>query len=160
MKALSNIGILGMSIVLSAILFLNLSSHSDAYSQKNMKKYDMVIIGQNNITKGFIDEIDGEILNNGTATAKSVEITGIFFDDRGRIVGHESDGTSPNSIGPGERSAFAIKILDEAIKANATSYDFTVKWQDEHSLDYFTRSTGADIEDNSDNDDDDNDDDD
>ena len=149
MKAWSNIGIFGLSFVLITISVLDVSFHSDAFSQENKKKYDMVLLSQNYNSKAFADEIVGVILNNGTATARSVEISAIFFDDQGRTVGHESGGTSPTTIGPGDNSDFALQILDEAIKSNATDYDFTVKWQDEQSFSYFTKSTGGEITDNS-----------
>ena len=149
MKAWSNIGIFGLSFVLITISVLAGSFHSDAFSQENKKKYDMVLLSQNYNSKAFADDIVGVILNNGTATARSVEISAIFFDDGGRTVGHESGGTSPTTIGPGDRSDFTLQILDEAIKSNATGYDFTVKWQDEQSFSYFTKSTGGEITDNS-----------
>ena len=146
MKGWSNIGIFGLLFVLITISVLEVSFHSDAFSQENKKKYDMVLLSQNYNSKAPADEIVGVILNNGTATARSVEISAIFFDDRGRTVGHESGGTSPSTISPGDRSDFTLQILDEAIKSNATSYDFTVKWQDEQSFGYFTKSTGGEIE--------------
>jgi len=149
MKAMSINEIFGLSFVMITILVLGINLHSDAFSQENKKKYDMVLLSQNYNSKAPADEIVGVILNNGTATARSVEISAIFFDDRGRTVGHESGGTSPSTISPGDKSEFALQILDEAIKSNGTSYDFTVKWQDEHSFSYFTKSTGGEIADNS-----------
>ena len=50
-----------------------------------------------------------------------IEISAIFFDDWGRTVGHESGGISPTTIGRGDKSDFALHILDEAIKSNGTT---------------------------------------
>ncbi|MDQ2685696.1 MAG: hypothetical protein M3Y25_07630, partial [Thermoproteota archaeon] len=103
-------------------------------------------------SKGFADEIIGEVLNNGTANAKSVEISAIFYNDSGTI-GSESDGTSPSTINTGERSTFTLEILDPVIINDAESYEFTIKWQDESSSDRFTRLAGGEIADDSGGDD-------
>ncbi len=152
MKALSNIEILGFSFVLMTILVLEISLHSDAFGQENKKKYDMVLLSQNYNSKGFADEIVGEILNNGTDTAKSVEISATFYNDSG-IIGSESSRLNPTTINSGDRSVFTLQLIDEAIKSNAERYEFTIKWQDEHSSDYFARLTGGEIAENSGGDD-------
>ena len=146
MKALSNIEIFGLSIVLMTLLGLEISLHSDAFGQETKKKYDMVLLSQNYNNKGFADEIVGEILNNGTDIAKSVEISAIFYNDSG-IVGSESGRPDPTTISSGDRSVFTLPLVDEVIRSNAESYEFTIKWQDEQSLDYFTRLTGGEISD-------------
>jgi hypothetical protein len=141
---------------------------SDAFGQgfednnNNNKKYDMVILSQTYLSKFYSDDLVGEILNNGTATIKAVELTAIFYDDQDDIIGNADSGTSPYTIHPGNTASFTIKI-SEAIKINASSYDFTAKWKDEYlASSYFTQSTGGDIshnngvEENDDDDDDDN----
>ncbi|MBA2268200.1 MAG: hypothetical protein H0W19_07685 [Nitrosopumilus sp.] len=160
MKALSNIEIFGLSFVLITILVLEISLHSDAFSQENKKKYDMVLLSQNFIGKSFAnfigksfaDEIVGEILNNGTDIAKSVEISAVFYNDSG-IIGSESSRLDPTTINSGDRSVFTLQLVDEVIKSNAERYEFTIKWQDEHSIDYFARLTGGEIAENSGGDD-------
>ena len=97
MKALSNIEIFGLSFVLITILVLGINLHSDAFGQENKTKYDMVLLSQNYNSKVFADEIVGEILNNGTDIAKSVEISAIFYNDSG-IVGYESSRLDPTTI--------------------------------------------------------------
>ncbi len=146
MKALSNIEIFGLSFVLIAILVLGINLHSDAFGQENKTKYDMVLLSQNYNNKVFADEIVGEILNNGTDIAKSVEISAIFYNDSG-IVGYESGRPDPTTISSGDRSVFTLPLVDQIIRSNAESYEFTIKWQDEQSLDYFTRLTGGEISD-------------
>ena len=152
MKALSNIEIFGLSFVLITILVLEISLHSDAFSQENKKKYDMVLLSQNYNNKGFVDEIVGEILNNGTDIAKSVEISAAFYNDSG-IIGSESSRLDPTTINPGDRSVFTLQLVDEVIKSNADRYEFAIKWQDEHSIDYFARLTGGEMVENSGGDD-------
>jgi len=84
-----------------------------------------------------------------TATIKAVEMTAIFYDDQDDIIGNANSGTSPYTINPGDTAMFTIKISDEAIKINASSYDFTAKWKDEYSSsNYFMRLTGGEISDN------------
>ncbi|TVP39324.1 hypothetical protein [Candidatus Nitrosocosmicus arcticus] len=152
MKALSNIEFFGLSFVLITILALEISLHSDAFSQENKKKYDMVLLSQNYNSKGFADEIVGEILNNGTDIAKSVEISVVFSNDSG-IIGSESSRLDPTTMNSGDRSVFTLQLVDEVIKSNAERYEFTIKWQDEHSIDYFARLTGGEIAENSGGDD-------
>jgi hypothetical protein len=133
----------------------NLSS--DAFGQEfednnnnNNKKYDIAILSQTYLSKFYSDELIGEILNNGTATIKAVEMTSIFYDDQDDIIGNAASGTTPYTINPGDTASFTIKITDEAIKINASSYDFTAKWKDEYlASSYFTQLTGGEISDNS-----------
>ncbi len=54
---------------------------------------------------------------------------------------------------PGIDLRFTLQLVDEVVKSNAESYEFTIKWQDEHSLDYFARLTGGEIADDSGGDD-------
>jgi hypothetical protein len=152
MKALSNIEIFGLSFVLITILVLEINLHSDAFSQENKKEYDLVLLSQNYSSKVLADEIVGEILNNGTGSAKSVEISAVFYNDSG-IVGSESTRLNPTTINSGDRSMFTLELVDEVIKSNAETYEFTIKWQDENSVGYFARLTGGEIADDSGGDD-------
>src|SRR5688500_11660784 len=127
MKALSNIEIFGLSFVLITILVLEINLHSDAFSQENKKEYDLVLLSQNYSSKVLADEIVGEILNNGTGSAKSVEISAVFYNDSG-IVGSESTRLNPTTINSGDRSMFTLELVDEVIKSNAETYEFTIKW--------------------------------
>lgn len=111
------------------------------------KKYDIVLLSHIYSSTGvFADELMGEILNNGTATVKAVEITAIFYDDQDDIIDNERSGTSPYTVNPGDKAIFTIEIFDEAIKSNASSYEFTAKWKDEYlASSYFTRLIGGEI---------------
>ena len=151
MKALSNIGIFGSTFVMIAILIYCASLYSDAFGQGNEKKYEMVLLSHNYTSKGFMDEIVGEILNNGTDTVRAVEASAIFYNNSG-IVGYESDRTDPTTIDAGERAVFVLPIIDEVIMSDAESYEFTIKWQDEYARDYFARLTGGEISDDDDSD--------
>lgn len=156
MKALSNFKVFRIVFAITTgLLVLDTSLfYSEAFGQgfenNNTKKYDIVLLNQRYSSEGsFTDEIVGSILNNGTATIKAVEMTAIFYDDQDDIIGNADSGTSPYTINPGDRAAFTIEIFDEAIKINASSYDFTAKWKDEHlSNNYFTRLIGGEISDN------------
>ena len=116
--------------------FRDSSFHSDAFGQENKKKYDMVLLSQNYTSKGFADEIVGEILNNGTNIAKSVEISAVFYNDSG-IIGSESSRLDPTTINSGDRSVFTLQLVDEVIKSDPERYEFTIKWQDEYSIKLF-----------------------
>jgi hypothetical protein len=152
MKALSNTEIFGISFMLITILALEINLHPDAYGQENKKKYDMILLSQNYNNTGFVDAIVGEILNNGTDTAKSVEISAVFYNDSG-IIGSESTGTDPTTINSGDKSVFTLQLVDPVVRSDAESYEFTLKWQDEQSVDYFTTLTGGEIPENIDGED-------
>ncbi|HET6589495.1 MAG TPA: FxLYD domain-containing protein [Candidatus Nitrosocosmicus sp.] len=158
MRALSRSKTFGLIFIMTSILILESTLYYDVFGQENKNKYDIVLLSQNYNINALADEIVGTILNNGTSTAKYVEVSAIFYDDDGKVIGHESDGTSPSSISSGDISDFTLQITDEAIKSNATSYDFTLKWQDEHSFGYFMKVTGGEIGDDGDGDDGDGDD--
>jgi len=134
------------------------SLHSDAFSQESNinKKYDIVLLSHaHNSERLFVDEITGEILNNGTTTIKAVRMTAIVYDDEDDIIGTERSGTSPYTINPGDKATFTIEIYDEPIKSAASSYDFTAKWKDEYLFSsYFTSFAGGEISSDEDEDDD------
>ena len=135
--------------MLLTILVLHSSFHTDAFGQENKTKYDMVLLSQNFTSTGFADAIVGEILNNGTDTAKSVEISATFYDDRDNKVGFESTRTTPTTIHSGDKSMFNLQLLNATVVSVADSYDFSVKWMDEDSLSYFTKLPGGEIADTS-----------
>lgn len=142
MKPMMCIGIFGL--LFSITLLLLASNYSNAFGQANedRKKFEMVLLSQKYTSTGFVDEIVGEILNNGTDTAKAVEVSANLYDDGGRIVGYEADGASPTTIGSGKSSMFTLQILDEVTKSATASYDITIKWKDKYSSNYFMRLTG------------------
>ncbi|ALI35801.1 hypothetical protein NMY3_01598 [Candidatus Nitrosocosmicus oleophilus] len=144
--------IFGLSFVMITILVLGINLHSDAFSQENKKKYDMVLPSQNYNSIGFANEIVGEILNNGTDTAKSVEISAVFYNDSG-IIGSEKGRLDHTTINSGDRSVFTIQPEVEIINNNPESYEFTIKWKDVNSIDYFASLTGGEIADDSGGDD-------
>ncbi|HYF99545.1 MAG TPA: FxLYD domain-containing protein [Candidatus Saccharimonadales bacterium] len=120
----------------------------------------MVILSQTYISKFYSDDLVGEILNNGTDTIKAVETTAIFYNDQDDIIGNATSGTTPYTIKPGDTASFTIKMLDEAIIMNASSYDFTAKWKDEYLANsYFTQVAWGETSDNNGDDDGDDDDD-
>lgn len=152
MEPLSSTKIFGISFMLTIILLISVPIlfYAGAFGQEDNfnKKYDIVLLSQMYNSEGlFSDEITGDILNNGTATIKAVEITAIFYDDQDDIIGKERSGTSPYSISPGDTATFNIELFDEPIQINASSYDFTAKWKDEYLFSsYFTRLTGGEID--------------
>ena len=148
MKAWSNIGIFGLSFVLITISVLAGSFHSDAFSQENKKKYDMVLLSQNYNSKAFADDIVGVILNNGTATARSVEISAIFFDDGGRTVGHESGGTALPLSAQETDLILLYKYLTKRLRVMLPVMTLPLNGKMNNHF-YFTKSTGGEITDNS-----------
>jgi hypothetical protein len=168
MEPLSSPKLFGLvQLVLTTLIIVIIEGNvlpSYAFGQgfEDNKRYDIVILSQTYLSKFYSDNLVGEILNNGTATIKAVEMTAIFYDDQDDIIGNERSGTSPYTINPGDTASFTIEIFDEAIKINASSYDFTAKWKDEYlSTNYFMRLSGDEISanNNGEGDDDDNDDD-
>ncbi|MGD9534960.1 MAG: FxLYD domain-containing protein [Candidatus Nitrosocosmicus sp.] len=167
MKPSSIAKIIGFNYMLTTLILVLATSlfQVGAFGQENNihnnsnnnKKYDIVLLNHNYNSEGlFSNELAGEILNNGTATIKAVEITGIFYDDQDNIIGKERSGTNPYAIKPGGKATFNIEIFDEGTKTNASSYDFTAKWKDEYLFSsYFTRLTGGEISSDGDDDADD-----
>ena len=141
--------LIAMTIVIGILEGNNLPSDTAFGQEVNniTKKYDIVLLSHIYSSTGvFADELVGEILNNGTATVKAVELTAIFYDDQDDIIDNERSGTSPYTVNPGDKSTFTIEIFDEAINSNASSYEFTAKWKDEYlASSYFTRLIGGEI---------------
>lgn len=154
MKPLFNTKNYGLVLIAMTIVIVTLEANNlypiAAFGQEEnniTKKYDIVLLSHIYSSTGvFADELVGEILNNGTATVKAVEITAIFYDDQDDIIDNERSGTTPHTVNPGDKAAFTIEILDEAVKSNASSYEFTAKWKDEYlASSYFTRLIGGEI---------------
>jgi hypothetical protein len=77
------------------------------------------------------DSLVGEVTNNGTAIAEFVKVSASFYDDNGNIVGREFTFADPHTLNPGDRSPFEMFISSDAIKQEATTYEFILQWQDE-----------------------------
>jgi len=141
--------LIAMTIIIVILAGNNLYPDTAFGQEVNIitKKYDIVLLSHiYSSTGAFADELVGEILNNGTATVKAVEITAIFYDDQDDIIDNERSGTTPYTVNPGDKAAFTIEIFDEAVKSNASSYEFTAKWKDEYlASSYFTRLIGGEI---------------
>jgi hypothetical protein len=72
----------------------------------------------------------GEIINEGKVDANSVKVSGIFYDDKHKVVDVEYEYTNPDIIGPNKKAPFELsfytdnpeKIKSVAINAQSDEY--------------------------------------
>jgi hypothetical protein len=76
------------------------------------------------------NNLEGEVMNNGTSVAKSVKVSASFYDVNGDIVATEYSYADPSTIKPGDKSPFKIYTSDEVIQLVAKSYELILQWLD------------------------------
>ncbi len=103
---------------------------------------DIILLSQRYNDEEFSDKIVGEVLNNGTSTAKFVEITASFYDSNGLLVGTERTYADPSTIEPNNKSPFEIFVSSDAIKNDAENYEFIIQWRDLDGTDKSVRVLG------------------
>jgi hypothetical protein len=54
--------------------------------------------------------IVGEVQNNGSGTAKFVEVSATLYDSNNKVVGTEFTFTKPRDIEPGQKAPFEITV--------------------------------------------------
>lgn len=89
---------------------------------------DIVLLSQRYNHDRFSDEIVGEVLNNNTRTFDKyeVDIHALFYDSSGALVGSEQGFIDAESLSEGDKSAFSVFILDDAIRSEAVTYDLII----------------------------------
>ena len=100
-----------MAAAIMSLLLLTTSYN--VFAQQQQKK-GLVIVSDN----GFNDNdpnlpqyhIVGEVQNNGTETAKFVEVSATLYDSNNKVIGTESTFTKPSDIDPGQKAPFEITV--------------------------------------------------
>ena len=100
-----------MAAAIMSLLLLTTSYN--VFAQQQQKK-GLVIVSDN----GFNDNdpnlpqyhIVGEVQNNGTETAKFVEVSATLYDSNNKVIGTESTFTKPSDIDPGQKAPFEVTV--------------------------------------------------
>ena len=117
---------------------------------------DMVLLSQNYDNDRYADHLVGELLNNGSETAESVQVAASFYDEDGAFLGTASGFTEPSSIPPGGRAGFDILITSDTVQDDTETYEFSIQWRDDDFDQHTIRITGEQAEATDDNNDNDN----
>ncbi len=57
--------------------------------------------------------IVGEVQNNGTQTAKFVQVSATLYDSNNKVIGTDFSFTNPSDIDPGQKASFEFdKVMD------------------------------------------------
>jgi hypothetical protein len=112
-----------LAATIIAVLLLTVSYYNVAFAQQ---KKGLVIVSDN----GFNDNdpnlpqyrIVGEVQNNGTETAKFVEVSASLYDSNNKVIGTESNFTKPSTIEPGQKAPFEITVGTHKVMAG----DFSI----------------------------------
>jgi hypothetical protein len=102
-----------MSAAIMSLLLLTTSYNVFAQQQQQQKK-GLVVVSDN----GFNDNdpnlpqyhIVGEVQNNGSETAKFVEVSATSYDSNNKVIGTGSTFTKPENIDPGQKAPFEITV--------------------------------------------------
>jgi hypothetical protein len=96
---------------LAIIPLLLLTASNAAFAQQ---KKGLVIVGDNGFNDNDPDlpqyHIVGEVQNNGSETAKFVEVSATLYDSDNKVIGTESTFTKPSEIEPGQKAPFEITV--------------------------------------------------
>jgi hypothetical protein len=114
------------------------SSNSNGKQTNN----GIVLLSQRYISEQYSDIVVGEVLNNGSGPAESVQITVSFYDSNGTFLDSEFTYTNPTTIEPGNRAPFNVFITSETNKENSEKYEFTLQWRDINGNGKSVRVTG------------------
>ena len=112
---------------------------------------DIVLLSQNYDNDRFADHLVGELLNNGSETAESVQVAASFYDEDGVFLGTASGFTEPSSIPPGGRAGFDILITSDTVQDDTETYEFSIQWRDDDFDQHTIRITGEQAEANENN---------
>ena len=99
-------------LVATIIPVLLLTAYSNAAFAQQKK--GLVVISDNGFNDNNPDlpqyHIVGEVQNNGTETAKFVEVSATLYDNNNKVIGTESTFTTPRDIEPGQKAPFEITV--------------------------------------------------
>lgn len=65
---------------------------------------------------GFTYTVVGEITNQGQDTASYIQVYGIFYDKKGRVLSTESDYPAQSDLAPGQSTPFKVQEFELADK--------------------------------------------
>jgi hypothetical protein len=54
--------------------------------------------------------IVGEVQNNGTRTAKFVQVSATLYDSNNKVIGTDFSFTNPSDIEPGQKAPFEVTV--------------------------------------------------
>jgi hypothetical protein len=97
-----------LAAVLSLLLLMTITYN------RVLAQQGLVILSDN----GFNDNnpslpqyhIVGEVLNNGTQTAKFVQVSATLYDSNNKVIGTEFTYTNPSDIDPGQKAPFEVTV--------------------------------------------------
>lgn len=106
-----------LGAVIIPVLLLTPSYYNAAFAQQQKK--GLVIVSDN----GFNDNdpnlpqyhIVGEVQNNGSETAKFIEVSATLYDSNNKVIGTESTFTKPSDIEPGQKAPFEITVSTDKV---------------------------------------------
>ena len=118
---------LSKSVFLASIIpLLLLATYHTVFAQQ---KQGLVIVSDN----GFNDNdpslpqyhIVGEVQNNGTQTAKFVQVSATLYDRNNKVIGTDFSFTNPSDIDPGQKAPFEITVgTDKVMGGDLSIIDY------------------------------------
>jgi hypothetical protein len=102
---------------------------------------NITLLSDTYIPDEFSPQLIGEVMNNGNGTTYPVTMSVFFYDKNHDIIGYMADLAQPESIEPGNRSAFLFNIVSGSIIENeTTSYELLAEWREVATcLDFYHR---------------------
>lgn len=98
-------------------------------SEKDKPEALQLSVGRNSKDSNTY-KVLGEVINQGKVNANSVKVSGIFYDDKHKVVNVDYEYTNPDIIGPNKKAPFELsfytnnpeKIKSVAINAQSDEY--------------------------------------
>ena len=116
--------------ITAATPFEQLAQQQQPRQQQIPEGPDMVLLSArfNDDQQG--GQIVGEVKNNGTKSAEFIEALATFREVDGAVVDVASTFADKQLIVGGDVSPFNLFVTSDVTKAEASTYDLTLKWQD------------------------------
>ena len=104
---------------------------SEAQTEKPGAASNITLVSQELKTGNNSTSFVGEITNNGTEPAESVQLTASFYDSVGGIIETDFAYVEPNKIEAGATAPFNIPLaLDKVAAKEAIAYSIQAAWKD------------------------------
>ena len=103
------------------------------------KPYGLQVLSQNSSfdDMGYM-HIKGEVKNVGKQTATNVEVIGTFYDSNGKVVGAETNDTSPTTLAPDQVGSYDIRLIYHQQVTKVASYSIIVQSSEYSSSDTYS----------------------
>ena len=122
------------SMSITSIFLLTLGSTVYAQLNNTATQTPSLEILSHKIKEGqFSDRLIGQLQNNLNDKVQYVEVIATFYDQAGDIVGTTNGYTNPSDLSAGMKAPFDLN-LDEGLTDELASYDLTVSWRPEGSI--------------------------